>query len=376
MTRYRTFSLLAVMLALATACDKRKASAADTAEVPENISAKEASTPSKSSTGAVVVRIDDSIDITESEVDALAAAMLRSQGIPGSAMEQMLPQARSFALEQMIYQKLLVRAADAAGIEVSDEDVTTFVKSQVPEGVTMAMVAERQGMSESELLKDLRNNLKVNRLIDSKVKDQPAPSEAEIKELFEEVAKAQPDFLQTGEKVEARHILVSVKPDASEEDRTAARAKIDGLRKQLLEGGDFAALAKEHSDCPSGKQNGGNLGSFGRGQMVKPFEDAAFSQEVDAVGDVVTTDFGFHIVQVLKKEEGKTRTVESEKDQLVQLFMRRKKDEMAQNYVEELKGAAKIENLSKDAASTPSDQDGDAESAHEAEPRELPKWAK
>ena len=68
------------------------------------------------------------------------------------------------------------------------------------------------------------------------------------------------------------------------------------LHGKVQGGEDFAALAKEHSDCPSGAR-GGDLGSFGRGQMVGPFEDAAFGMEVGQTSDVVETDFGYHIIQ-------------------------------------------------------------------------------
>jgi parvulin-like peptidyl-prolyl isomerase len=83
---------------------------------------------------------------------------------------------------------------------------------------------------------------------------------------------------------------------------TASRTKeqaltqIQGIKHQIDGGGDFEALAREHSDCPSGKR-GGDLGSFGRGQMVKAFEDTAFGMPVGSTSDVVETGFGYHIIR-------------------------------------------------------------------------------
>jgi parvulin-like peptidyl-prolyl isomerase len=98
--------------------------------------------------------------------------------------------------------------------------------------------------------------------------------------------------------VRASHILLMYAGSARS---TATRSKVEAetqiadLETQIANGADFAALAKEHSDCPSG-QSGGDLGQFGRGQMVKPFEDTAFGMEVGDVSGVIETDFGYHLI--------------------------------------------------------------------------------
>ena len=83
---------------------------------------------------------------------------------------------------------------------------------------------------------------------------------------------------------------------------TEAKAKIDALRERILKGEDFAKLAKENSDCPSGAQ-GGSLGEFGKGAMVPEFEKAAFTQKVGEVGEPVKTQFGWHLVLVTDRND-------------------------------------------------------------------------
>jgi len=93
----------------------------------------------------------------------------------------------------------------------------------------------------------------------------------------------------------------------------------------------------ENSDCPS-KQKGGDLGKFGRGQMVKPFEDAAFGQEVNAIGPIVETQFGYHIIQVTShKQAGPVP-----REDVVNAIKGRKQQKLLIEFVEELKGKAKI----------------------------------
>jgi peptidyl-prolyl cis-trans isomerase C len=100
------------------------------------------------------------------------------------------------------------------------------------------------------------------------------------------------------EQVRASHILLMY---AGSERSTATRTKqqaaeqIGQIKTELDQGADFADLAKRHSDCPSGKR-GGDLGSFGRGQMVAAFEQTAFALAVGSTSGVVETPFGYHVI--------------------------------------------------------------------------------
>ena len=99
--------------------------------------------------------------------------------------------------------------------------------------------------------------------------------------------------------VRASHILLmyrgSMRSTASRSKEDAQR-EIAAIEAQVVAGSDFAALARAHSDCPSGA-SGGDLGKFGRGQMVKPFEDAAFGLEIGATSTVIETPFGYHLIR-------------------------------------------------------------------------------
>jgi parvulin-like peptidyl-prolyl isomerase len=106
-------------------------------------------------------------------------------------------------------------------------------------------------------------------------------------------------FAPMSQNVQASHILLMY---AGSQRSTATRTKeqaqqqIQQIKSQIDGGADFAELARAHSDCPS-KSRGGDLGSFGRGQMVKAFEEAAFSMPVGAVSGIIETPFGYHVIK-------------------------------------------------------------------------------
>ncbi len=99
--------------------------------------------------------------------------------------------------------------------------------------------------------------------------------------------------------IRASHILLMYKGSMrsqAQRSKDEALATIQGLKADLGKGGDFADLARQNSDCPSGEE-GGDLGFFNKGAMVREFEDAAFALAVGDVSDVVETPFGFHLIQ-------------------------------------------------------------------------------
>jgi peptidyl-prolyl cis-trans isomerase C len=101
------------------------------------------------------------------------------------------------------------------------------------------------------------------------------------------------------DKVSASHILLMYQGSersSATRSKQEAQTQIAAIERELAAGGDFALLARQHSDCPS-KSQGGDLGSFGRGQMVKAFEEAAFGLPVGGTSGVIETPFGYHLIQ-------------------------------------------------------------------------------
>ncbi|MFH1487482.1 MAG: SurA N-terminal domain-containing protein, partial [Pseudomonadota bacterium] len=136
-------------------------------------------------------------------------------------------------------------------------------------------------------------------------KDRVSVTDAEVKGYYEDHIEA---FKQKKE-VKARHILFKLKPDASEEEEKASREKASKVLEKARKGEDFASLAKEYSEGPTAEE-GGDLGYFSEGQMVKPFEEAAFKMKKGEISDLVRTDFGFHIILLEDIKEARTKTLD------------------------------------------------------------------
>jgi peptidyl-prolyl cis-trans isomerase D len=139
--------------------------------------------------------------------------------------------------------------------------------------------------------------------------DKVVLSDQEIKEYYDRNIGE----FTTEETVEARHILISVENDAEEQVWEEKKQHILSILEKVRTGEDFAALAEKYSEDSSSEQ-GGQLGVFGRGAMVKPFEKAAFSMKAGEISDPVRTQFGWHIIKVENVNEAKTLTLEEARE--------------------------------------------------------------
>ena len=178
----------------------------------------------------------------------------------------------------------------------------------------------------------------VRKLVDEKTAKVAEVTPAEIASFYEENA----DSFKIPESVTASHILLAFKPEDTDATKAQKKKDIEKIRADLLAGGDFATIAAEKSDCPSKKQ-GGSLGTFSRGQMVPEFEAAAFSQETGKVGEVVETQFGYHLIKTTKHEQAGVRPLADVKDQLKDYLTGKKKQEALLAYIEELKKKSNVE---------------------------------
>ncbi len=139
--------------------------------------------------------------------------------------------------------------------------------------------------------------------------------DAEVKKYYEE---HQPEF-GTQEQRQASHILISVAAKATDAEKQAAKTKAEQILQQVKQSPQkFAELAKQYSQDPGSAANGGDLGFFGHGMMVKPFDDAVFQLKPEEISDVVQSDFGFHIIKLVAIKPAKVQALDEVKGEIAQ----------------------------------------------------------
>ena len=229
------------------------------------------------------------LSIMESEVNEMVAS-LRSRG-----QNYDHPQGRAAILEQLIANKLLLIEAQKNLYEHN-----------------AAFKAQLEKVKEDMLI-----NFAASKVLDE-VKD---ATEEEVKKYFDD----NKDKFQKGESVNASHILVD-----SEEKANEILAKINAGEVS------FEDAARENSTCPS-KDNGGNLGEFTMGQMVPEFDEAVFSMEVGTISAPVKTQFGYHLIKLISKQEASAYEFEEIKAQLTDMVNQEKKQSAFQSKINQLK---------------------------------------
>lgn len=189
--------------------------------------------------------------------------------------------------------------------------------------------------NDKDVLKQLdlmRENLVATAEV-KKLESTLAISDADLKKVYEANQK---DY----EQATARHILIAFKgspaAQAGKKELTEdeAKAKAESIRKQLVAGADFAELAKKESDDVGSGSRGGDLGTFGHGQMVPEFEKAAFETKVGEISPVIRTQYGYHILKVDKRDLTTFDSVKATLDKNL-------RQEKLQEAIESLKNAAK-----------------------------------
>lgn len=241
-----------------------------------------------------------------------------------------------------IHQSDLAVAEQEAGRlpPMSDAAKKDYLVQFMSDVILVSKAAEAKKMDQTEDFKRKlafeRQKMLMSDLMASVAKD--AVTDAALHKVYDDAIKS----MGKKEEVHARHILIRAKPDDKKASE-AAKKKIEAIIAKLKAGEDFAKLAKEDTEDPSGKANGGDLGYFTKDQMVPEFSKVAFELKKGEISGPVHTQFGWHVIKVEDKRIKPPPAFDAVKDQLVNFVQRKAQAEL----VQKLRGEAKIEKFYK-----------------------------
>ena len=238
--------------------------------------------------------------------------------------------------EEFIMRTLMTNEVARRKIVATDNEIKATmdqITTNLPPDKKLDDVLKEQNLTKDDIIL----SIKVKKMLAQELGKKAKPSQKEISKFYND----NKDKFIMPENVRVRHILVTLAEGDDEKVKAEKKEKIEDLRKQLLGGADFAEVARKNSDCPS-KENGGDLGFITRGKTVKPFEDAAFSQEKNVIGPVITTEYGYHIIQVLEKNPAKTVSLEEAKSRIAAYLEQKKQQDAFSALLKKLREKAKI----------------------------------
>ncbi|MFO7810274.1 MAG: peptidylprolyl isomerase [Candidatus Delongbacteria bacterium] len=225
---------------------------------------------------------------------------------------------------------LMLEVADKENIEVDSaeiEETVSKIKNNFKTEEDFNNALEKTGDTLDSIRERIEKNFKLRNFVQKKFFEKTEVSDEDAKKYYEQY----PDKFTRNEEVRASHILFN----------EAEKDKALEAHERLLKGEDFAECAKEHSICPSGKE-GGDLGFFDKGKMVPEFEEAAFSTGKGEISNLVTSQFGHHIIKITDKKPAGKYEFDEIKDSLKQSIAGAIVNEKIQKYNKELRETAEI----------------------------------
>ena len=279
--------------------------------------------------------------VLQSEVDSLLDQMMQADPLPPNAdVDKAKAARREDILDGLIAEKLLDDEVKKLRIDVTDAEVDRVVEATKKEhdldDAKLKMALARQGLTLEEYKEGLKKQLTKMKIIQLKVKNRVQVTDQDVKAKI-----AQTALMSSMEfKVKARHILVLV-PQGS--DGKAELARILAAKERIAKGEKFEDVAKGVSEDPGSKDKGGDLGTFGRGEMVPEFERVAFTAEPGKVVGPVKTAFGYHLIKVEQHVATAQKTGPALEEDIRSSLFQNEIENQFRAYLDELKRDAHIE---------------------------------
>jgi peptidyl-prolyl cis-trans isomerase SurA len=286
--------------------------------------------------------VNDEI-ITSYEVDKGTFLLVKEAEKNGPLSDADKAKLHNTALNRLIDKKLIDQKVKDLNITVSDEDLRLTIEDvkkqnkMSQENFIAALTA--QGLTYAQYQAQLREQIERLKLMGQEVRSKIQVGEKEVKEYYNANLKS----YSTDTSFRARHIFFRLgkEPDPKEIKKVMTNALM--VLQEAISGKDFAELAKKYSDDPQAAKDGGDLGTFKKGDMLPAIEDNVINMKPDEISDLVITPAGFHIIKLEEKTPGKIRTFEEVKGEIEDMLYKKKSEERFNQWLADLRKAAAIE---------------------------------
>lgn len=333
LTLLRRPALLALALSVATSASAAEATAT--------------ATPDNKAPTAVLAKAKG-LEITRKRLDEAVVAF-RAQSA-GEGRE--IPKDREGEIEAVLLDRIvtvqllnnLATDAEKKAAEERAEKMFTQIRSQAPTPSVFEAQLKAAGMTADHLKLRIREQSTSEAVVEREVASKISITAESVKKFYDE----NPNYFDAPERVRASHVLLSTldaaQKELSEDKKKEKRATAEKVLARAKKGDDFAALAKEFSEDPGSKDTGGEY-TFARGRMVKEFEETAFSLKPGAVSDIVTTQFGYHIIKLNEKLPAGKEPLEKAQDNIKKHLTQEEIQKRLPEFYEKVKKDAGLEIL-------------------------------
>lgn len=284
------------------------------------------------------------VEISRMKVEAQVNQQVNARGLGSGGITQpgTYRKIQLEVIDQLIVQELLWQEAQRRDFVVSDADVDERLqelKSSFDTELAFLFKIKEGGFTEATYRENIREQRSAQRMVSDGIEPSIEITDEDVAEFY----AANMERMTVPERVRARHILINLQAADDDGARALAQDKIEAIQKEIEAGANFAMLAMQQSEGPSANQ-GGDLGFFGHGQMVPAFEAVAFALQPGEISDIVETPFGFHIIRLEEREEGRVVPVEEASERIRPYLTQQRLEATVEKLIEELQAGAEIEN--------------------------------
>ena len=285
----------------------------------------------------IQIIVNDRI-ITQNEIKIRLAEIIK-QGRGQHLPEKKVKELRSRMINLLIEEALLDIRADELSIRITDvqldAEVDRYRKQNGLSQIEFEELLERRQLTLTDFKVGYLKRTRRTQVINREIRSQISITDEKLRELYD---KGEGKTVR----VHARHILLVLKQDALPEEVQKVRQKLSGIKKQIESGKSFTEMADLYSQDPSVKQNHGDLGFFGKKEIVREFAEVSFSLEPGTLSEPVRSQHGFHLIEVLDKKDDPPESFDKVKQKLSQQAFKKEFDQKYKAYMKNLKQKARI----------------------------------